>query len=400
MPTCWRVETARERWPACSGSAPRAASMNRFHYSFGIEEEFFVSNLDTGQLSCGDASKLLLSARRRLGHAVTSEMLESQLEIVSPVFQHVEEARLMMRQLRRALAEIVEEQGLCLIAAGTHPFGAWREQRATNAARYERLMNDFRIVGRRNLVCGLHVHVAVPEAVDRIDVMNRAIRWLPLFLALSTSSPFWNGRATGLLSYRQSLYDEWPRSGLPDFFENEADYQAFIGRMQQAGAIQDASEVWWAIRPAAHYPTLELRVADACTRVEDSVAIASLFRCLVAALVKRSELGAQRTSHTRRIVDENRWRAKRDGVDAKFIGQGSGDALPVAQVLRDLLTTLGAEIEELEVAQMVPTLLRLMDGRTSAHEQLKIYEACRIAGETRAAALGAVVRWLECATRC
>jgi len=372
--------------------------MSRFRYSFGIEEEFFVSCRNTGVLDRRAAGELLAAARRRLGEAVTSEMLESQIEIVSPVFQHIEEASLVMRQLRQALSEIVGEQGSCLIAAGTHPVGAWHEQRATNAARYERLVNDFRIVGRRNLVCGLHVHVAVPGGVDRIDVMNRAIRWLPLFLALSTSSPFWNGRATGLLSYRQSLYDEWPRSGLPDFFENEADYDAFIARLQRAGAIEDGSELWWAIRPAARYPTLELRVADACTRVEDGVAIAALFRCLVAALVEHPELGAHRTSHTRRIVDENRWRAKRDGVDAKFIGPSSSDVVSVAEVLRDLLTLIDDEIQELQCTRVVPILLRLVDRCTSAHEQLKIYESCRTAGESRAAALRAVLQWLESAT--
>jgi carboxylate-amine ligase len=374
--------------------------MSGFRYAFGIEEEFFLSSPETGALDGATAaSELLAAANQSLGDTVTCEMLESQIEIASPIFQHVEEASLMMSRLRRALAQIAEAKGSCLVAAGTHPLGAWQEQRATQAPRYERLMNDFRIVGRRNLVCGLHVHVAVPASSDRIDIMNRSIRWLPLFLALSTSSPFWNGRATGLLSYRQSLYDEWPRSGLPDFFDDEPDYQAFIARMQQAGAIDDASELWWAIRPAARYPTLELRVADACTRVEDSVAIASLFRCLVAALAKRPELGAHRTTHTRRIVDENRWRAKRDGVAAKFIAQSSGDAVPAKQVLCDLLTMVGEEIHELECTQIVPVLLDILERGTSAHEQLKIYADCRMRGDTRATALSAVVKWLECTTR-
>lgn len=372
--------------------------MDRYGYSFGIEEEFFLSCPKTGTLVNHAAPDLLHSARRRLGDAVTCEMLESQIEIVSPVFKHVAEASLLMGELRRALAEVADAHDLRLIAAGTHPLGVWHEQRVTDRPRYESLMRDFRIVGHRNLVCGLHVHVAVPEGADRIDIMNRAVRWLPLFLALSTSSPFWNGRATGLLSYRQALYDEWPRSGLPDFFENEGDYTAFIERMQIAGAIRDASQMWWAIRPAARFPTLELRIADACTRVQDSVAIASLFRCLVATLVRNPALGAQRTTHTRRIVDENRWRAKRDGIQARFIAQASNDATPATEVLGDLLTVVSAEAEELDCGHVLQSLQLILDRGTSAHEQLRIYEEMRTAGESRAAALGAVVAWLERAT--
>lgn len=372
--------------------------MDRDGYSFGIEEEFFLSCPKTGTLVNHAAPDLLHSARRRLGDAVTCEMLESQIEIVSPVFKHVAEASLMMGELRRALAEVADAHELRLIAACTHPLGVWHEQRVTDRPRYAHLMSDFRIIGHRNLVCGLHVHVAVPQDADRIDIMNRAVRWLPLFLALSTSSPFWNGRATGLLSYRQALYDEWPRSGLPDFFEDESDYTAFIERMQSAGAIRDASQLWWAIRPAARFPTLELRIADACTRVQDSVAIASLFRCLVAALVRNPALGAQRTTHTRRIVDENRWRAKRDGIQARFIAQASDDATPAAEVLGDLLTVVSAAAEELDCGHVLQSLQLILDRGTSAHEQLSIYEGRRTAGESRAAALGAVVNWLECAT--
>jgi carboxylate-amine ligase len=371
-----------------------------FDYSFGIEEEFFLCCPETGALGGGSASNLLHAARRRLGDAVTCEMLESQIEIVSPVFHHVTEASLVMGQLRRALAEVAEAAGSKLVAAGTHPLGVWHEQRPSSGERYERLMSEFRIVGQRNLVCGLHVHVAVPDGVDRIDVMNRALRWLPLFLALSTSSPFWNGRATGLLSYRQALYDEWPRSGLPDFFDNEDDYQAFVRRMQSAGAIRDASQLWWAIRPAANFPTLELRVTDACTRVEDSVAIASLFRCLVAALVRHPELGAQRTTHTRRIVDENRWRAKRDGIRAQFIAQASCQSTPVVDVLRELVVMIRSEIEDLECSEALRPAEDILASGTSAHEQLRIYEARRRAGEPPEQALGAVVEWLEHTTVC
>ena len=372
--------------------------MNRFRYPFGIEEEFFVSCPQTGALMNCEGPELIDAARRKLGAAVTCEMLQSQIEIVSPILQHAAEADLVMRRLRRSLADVVDDMGWRLIAAGTHPLGVWHEQRVTNTARYEGLMHDFQIVGRRNLVCGLHVHVAVPDGVDRIHIMNRAVRWVPLFLALSTSSPFWNGRATGLLSYRQTLYDEWPRSGLPDFFESECDYNAFVTRLRDADAIRDAGQLWWAIRPAVNFPTLELRVTDACTRVEDSLAIAALFRCLVAALVDDPGLGAQRTTHTRRIVDENRWRAKRDGISARFIAQASSSEISVAEMLRGLLAVMTDQIEELECGQALDTLWDILDRGTSAHEQLRIYDERRRRGDEPDKALMAVLKWLEQST--
>ena len=390
-------------YPA-SALAPAAApaehkyAMMHFDYSFGMEEEFFLSRADTGALAIDVARPLLDEAHRELGECVTSEMLQSQIEIASPIFGHVDEALYEMGRLRWALGNVAACMGLNIIAAGTHPLGIWQEQLVADELRYEQLMADFRIIGHRNLVCGLHVHVSVPSCVDRVELMNRVMRWLPLLLALSTSSPFWNARSTGLLSYRQALYDEWPRSGIPDFFENEADYGAFVDRMTRAGAIRDSSDLWWAIRPALRFPTLELRIADACTHVGDSVAIASLFRCLVAATVRHPRVGTRQTTHTRRIIDENRWRAKRDGTNAQFIAEGSSDVHCVAQVLDDALAFVADEAHNLECARVVESLKGILDRGTSAHRQLRIYNEGRAAGLSRPDALRQVLAWLETAT--
>lgn len=372
--------------------------MTHFDYAFGLEEEFFLSRADTGALAIDVARLLLDEARRELGDCVTAEMLQSQIEIASPVFNHVEEARNTMGRLRRALGEVAGRIGLTIVSAGTHPLGIWQEQLVVDELRYEQLMADFRIVGHRNLVCGLHVHVSVPSCVDRVEVMNRLMRWLPLLLALSTSSPFWNCRITGLLSYRQALYDEWPRSGIPDFFENETDYAAFAQRMARVGAIRDSRDLWWAIRPALRYPTLELRIADSCTDVRDSVAIAALFRCLVAATVRHPRFGARQTTHTRRIIDENRWRAKRDGIHAQFIAEASTAVRSVAQVLDDALTFVADEAYVLQCVQAVQSLRGILERGTSAHRQLRIYNERRAAGLSRTDALRQVLAWLETAT--
>jgi glutamate---cysteine ligase / carboxylate-amine ligase len=371
-----------------------AATSASTHFPFGLEEEFFLSHADTGAIAVNAAGAVLNRARGSLGELVTAEMLQSQVEISSPIFEHVDEAWPGMSGLRRSLAKIADSLDLQLIAAGTHPLGVWHEQLVADEQRYEQLLADFRIVGQRNLVCGLHVHVGIPPGVDRIDLMNRVMRWLPLFLALSASSPFWNGRASGLLSYRQALYDEWPRSGVPDFFQNEADYAAFVERMTRAGAIRDSSDIWWSIRPALRFPTLELRICDACTRVEDSVALAALFRCLVAAAVRRPALGSTRTTHTRRVIDENRWRAKRDGIRAQFIAEASSDVFSVAQVLEQALTLTADEAADLECSHMLGSLTGILRRGTSAEQQLKIYQESGERGIDQQGALRRVLAWL------
>ena len=373
--------------------------MKHFGYSFGVEEEFFLASASSGALVTRVPERLLEQARAHVGEIVTSELLQSQIEIASPVLHHCDEAQEVMSRARQALAAVVESMSLHIIAAGTHPLGFWQDQFVTEQPRYDELISDFRIIGHRNLVCGLHVHVAIPLGVDRVDVMNRAMRWLPLFLALSTSSPFWNCRATGLLSYRQALYDEWPRSGIPDFFVDEADYQAFAARMQRAGAVRDSSQLWWAVRPAMRYPTLELRIADTCTRLEDAIAIASLFRCLVATIVGEPALGRERSTHTRRIIDENRWRAKRDGTGAVFIDEHSNELAPVREVLRSLVELAAEHIERLDCARSLQPLQRVLDEGTSAHVQLRLYNEGRAAGESRVQALRRALDWLERTTR-
>lgn len=374
--------------------------MKNFDYSFGLEEEFFIASAASGALITRVPDQLLERARAHVGAIVTSELLQSQIEIASPVLHHCAEAREVMSRSRRALADVVEAMQLRIVAASTHPLGTWQDQVVTEQPRYDELISDFRIIGHRNLVCGLHVHVAIPPGIDRVDVMNRAMHWVPLFLALSTSSPFWNSRFTGLLSYRQALYDEWPRSGIPDFFLDEADYQAFATRMQCAGAVRDSSQLWWAIRPALRYPTLELRVADMCTRLDDAIAIAALFRCLVATLVGEPALGRERSTHTRRIIDENRWRAKRDGTRAAFIDERSSELVSVNDTLRGLIELAGEHIQRLDCGASVSRLHRLFDEGTSAHTQLRIYNEGRAAGDSRTQALRRVLGWLERTTRC
>ncbi|MFC7553983.1 YbdK family carboxylate-amine ligase [Pseudoroseomonas wenyumeiae] len=204
----------------------------------------------------------------------------------------------------------------------------WSSQDHTEAERYEGLMRDLRMLGRRNVVCGMHVHVEVPRPEARIDLMNRLMPFMPLLLGLSASSPFWQGQETGLAAYRLSVFGEMPRTGLPDLFHDAEDYARYVEIMTRAGAIKDASFLWWTLRPSIKFPTLELRVADACTRLEDTIAIAALYRCLVRCADRRPELNRGMTGTSRALVAENLWRAQRDGARAMLIDEAKGRRCP------------------------------------------------------------------------
>ncbi len=373
---------------------PSRRSKQRHELSFGIEEEFFLVDPATRNLAVDVPAHFMRSCRRELGDRVGEELLRPQIEIATPVLHSAPEARESLQHLRRHLAEIASRFGLALVAAGTHPFGAWEDQKHTDKARYTRLIDDFQIVGRRNLFCGLHVHVGVPEGYDRVVVMNRLMPWVPMLLALSTSSPFWNGRRTGLLSYRQAAYDEWPRSGIPDSFANEGEYDAFVRLLAGCGALGDGSDLWWAVRPSARFPTLELRIADACTRVDDALAIAAAFRCLVRAHLRQPMLGASRSSISRRVIEENRWRAKRYGTGAEFIDEASGTACGFVSALEEMLELVAPDARALDCEADLAHLRTIVRRGTSAHAQLSVYRAERNRCRAREEALSSVVDWL------
>jgi glutamate---cysteine ligase / carboxylate-amine ligase len=338
--------------------------------------------------------RFLRECRRRLGDVVCAELLQSQVEVASPVFQHSGQARERMIELRQVVAAVAESMGYRLLAAGSHPLAFWQRLQPTCKPRYAKLIGDFQIIGRRNALCGLHIHAAVPAAVDRVALMNRLMPWLPVLLALSTSSPFWERQRTGLLSYRQAAYDEWPRTGIPDHFDNEAEYARFVELLVRQQAIADASFLWWAIRPATTFPTLELRIADCCTRLDDALAITALFRCLVRAHIRRPDLGSGHSRLTRRVIDENRWRAKRFGIECSLIEENGEAALPFAAKLEQLRALIAEDAQALDCEDALRRLGRIMALGTSAHQQLTIYDEQLAASGSRLQALRAVVDWL------
>src|SRR5215469_14001670 len=296
-------------------------------YSFGIEEEFFLVDADTKSAARAMPKAFLEAAKKATGGQVTGELLQAQVEIATLPHTDMATARGELRFLRQTVARIAAEHGLAILAAGTHPTAAWRDMQQTESERYNAVMHDLQMIGQRNMLCGLHVHVELPDGEDRVDVMCRMLPYLPLFVALATSSPFWRSRPTGLMGYRLAAYDELPRTGVPELFRKNEEFEAYIAALTKAGVIDDASYVWWALRPSLQHPTLELRAPDCCTFADDSIAIASLYRCLAHRLVHNPLLNADMTAVTRAIVVENKWRAQRYGVKGSYATLDGGGAV-------------------------------------------------------------------------
>ena len=366
-------------------------------YRFGIEEEFFLADAGTRGTPRRSVKAFHAAARARLP-SVERELLQSQVEIASPPSTDFGEAREVLAGLRTGLAQVGRENGILVLASGTHPVARWSRQVYTEAERYEGLMRDLRMLGRRNVVCGMHVHVEVPRPEARVDLMNRLLPFTPTLLALSTSSPFWQGRATGLSGYRLSAFGEMPRTGLPDLFESEADYARYVDVMTRAGAIRDASFLWWTLRPSLKYPTLELRVADACTRLGDTITIAALYRCLVRLVDRRTELNCGQTGADRAITAENLWRAQRDGVRAPMIDPATGETMPFAVHLDGLLALVAEDADALGCEAEVEAARGIAAGGTSSDVQAKVFGEARAREIGEREALGPVVDWLASTT--
>jgi glutamate---cysteine ligase / carboxylate-amine ligase len=364
-------------------------------YQFGIEEEYFISDLRSKNVRSRMSKRFFRACKKALGDRVMNEMLQSQIEVATTPCQTMEEGRNQLRRFRETLANRAMGHGLGIVAAGTHPLALWHEQEQTAKDRYGPIMADLQFVGRRDMLCGMHVHVEVPDPTRRVEIMYGALPFLPIFLALSTSSPFWQAHRTGLRGYRQAAYDELPRSGLPDLFRTLEEYQGYIDTLVAAGVIQDASFIWWVIRPSLNNPTLELRIADVCTQVEDALCIAALFRCLVKHVCEKDDLHAEIGAIARAIAGENKWRAQRYGTSAHFVDQKSMKAIPIDIVVQEFIKRLEPDAQALNCLGEICRAGEIVKRGSSADQQLRVYEEARAAGHTRVQALKQVVDWLQ-----
>jgi glutamate---cysteine ligase / carboxylate-amine ligase len=363
-------------------------------FTIGIEEEYLLVDRESREVVTEPPAGMLDECGARLADLVRPEFLTSQIEIGTRVCKTIQEARSQLAWLRGAVADVTQAHGLAPVAASTHPFSEWQQQKHTDKARYHILARDMQAVARRLLICGMHVHVAVEDDELRIDLMNQASYFLPHLLMLSTSSPFWRGTDSGLKSYRVSVFDELPRTGLPSRFASWGEYQRHVDILVRAGLLEDASMIWWDIRPSAKFPTLEMRITDVCTLLDDALAIAALYRCVLR-MLWRLRRGNQRWRiYDRLLIEENRWRAKRYGIDEGLVDFGKGEVVPCGDLIDELLDLTRDDASALDCASEILHCRTIIQRGTSAHRQLAAYNAGLAAGLPREQALRDVVDML------
>jgi glutamate---cysteine ligase / carboxylate-amine ligase len=364
-------------------------------FSFGMEEEYFLVDAETKLVVNAVPTAFFEAAKVAAEGRIGPEFLQPQVEVATSPHLCMADARSELRHLRRTVAAVAAEHGLAILAAGTHPTAVWRHTRQTVKQRYDTVMHDLQMIGRRDLLCGLHVHVELPDADARVDVMYRMLPYLPLFLALSTSSPFWQSQHTGLMGYRLAAYDELPRTGVPELFRTKEEFDAYVAALVRSGVIEDSSFIWWAIRPSLANPTLELRAPDSCTLVEDAIAIAALYRTLVRHLFVNRWRNADLNAVQRAIAVENKWQAQRRGVHATFVSEDG--AVTVAQMLDRVIEETATDAAAFGCSAELKRCRAIATSGTSADAQLAIF-ASRIEHENRDAALRAVIDWIAAAT--
>ncbi|HEN8800200.1 carboxylate-amine ligase [Pseudomonas sp. CM25] len=357
--------------------------------TFGIEEEYLLIDLATGRVPVTPALGVTKRCRDALGKHFAQEMFRSQIEVASPVFGNLDQAREFFAQGRQRLAAAVAQEGMGLYGAASHPFAQWHRQKPAASAHYRQLFDDYQHVARRSLLNGLHVHVGVPAECDRMQLINRLVPWLPLLLVLSTSSPLWTGQHTGYMSYRRVICAEWPHMGLPEPLPDWPAYESYRALLQRTGVLAEDGDFWWAIRPSRRYPTVELRICDACPDLEDALCIAGLFRHLVEHNLDPGLDRAPPARELRWVAQENYWRAMRHGRHGSFIGQQQQQAVSSRGWLAQLHEAFPVDTADAERSLLHAR--RLLDAGTSADRQLACFERARANGATAHQALRRVV---------
>jgi carboxylate-amine ligase len=368
-------------------------------FSIGIEEEYLLVDPATGDLAGRtDVQEAVIEqVQSEIDDSigmVTPEFLKAQVEVGTAICYSIHEVREKLGRLRGAVARAARDQGLAAIAASTHPTAHWASVQHTDKERYNMLAHDLQGVARRLVICGMHVHVGFEEDDHRIDLLGQIAYFLPHLLALSTSSPFWQGSDSGLKCYRLAVFDELPRTGLPEKFENWGEYQRHVQVLIDAGLIKDASKIWWDVRAHYKFPTIEMRIPDICTRLEDGIAVAALYACILSMLQRLRRSNQRWRSYSNMLIQENRWRAQRYGFDEGLVDFGLGKIGDFDGLLEEILELTAPDQERLNCARECAHARTILQRGTSAHHQLRVYYEALGQGADKDAALKAVVDWL------
>jgi carboxylate-amine ligase len=359
-------------------------------FTVGVEEEFQIVDPSTWELR-SHVSQLLASSAPTFGDQIKRELHQSIVEVGTKICATVAELAEEIIRIRRDLADSAERVGLRVAAAGTHPFSSWVDQALSPGERYETIVEELQQLARSLLIFGLHVHVAVPDRSTMIDLMNEARYFLPHLLALSTSSPFWMGRDTGLKSFRTTVFRRFPRTGIPDYFDSWTAYEEYVDLLIQLHSIDDAKKIWWDLRPHPTFGTLEFRVCDVPTAPCASIAIAALAQAIIVKLYRLRERNLGFRRYHRALIEENKWRAARWGIEGKLIDFGKRQEVPMRDLALELLQFVDDVVDDLGSRREVDYVRKIVSDGTSAERQLRVY---RETGD-----LSAVVRAIVDETR-
>jgi carboxylate-amine ligase len=342
-------------------------------FTLGIEEEFAIVDPETRELR-SHIQEILEGGKIMLKEQIKPEMHQSVVELGTEICQSIVDARAHVIELRSKLAELASRGGLKIASVGTHPFSHWRDQQITQGDRYLEIVRDMQLLARANLIFGLHVHVGIPDRDVAIHVMNQARYFLPHIYALSVNSPFWVGHNTGLKGYRLKVFERFPRTGIPDAFESLSEYEDYCKLLVKTGCIDNPKKIWWDIRLHPFFDTLEVRVCDAQSRVDDTLAIAALIQAVIVKLHKLLRQNITFRVYRRRLLDENRWRASRYGIDGKLIDFGNETEVDTRSLLNELLDFVSTEVSELGSQREMAHIERIMREGAGADRQLAVWE--------------------------
>ena len=349
------------------------SNLNLRSFTIGIEEEYMVLDPLTRELKSHE-QKIVHEGQKLLKDKVKAEMHQAVVEVGTDVCNNIDEAYLDVSNLRKSINEIAVSMGLSLGASGTHPFSHWHSQLITDNIRYQEILNELQEAARSNLIFGLHVHIGITDRRLALDIANTARYFLPHVYALSTNSPFWVGRSTGYKSYRSKVFDKFPRTGIPEYFESIEAYDNYINLLIKTNCIDNAKKIWWDMRVHPFYNTIEFRVCDVPMTINETMAIAALFQALCAKLYKLRRQNLSFINYQRALINENKWRASRYGIDGSMIDFGKEIEVPTRRLILELLDFVDDVVDELGSRHVISFVEKMLERGTGADRQLAIFE--------------------------
>jgi carboxylate-amine ligase len=341
-------------------------------FTLGVEEEFQIVDPKTRELR-SHVQQIIDEGKMVLAEKVKSEMHQSVVEMGTDICGDIKDARKQVTNLREELAKLAMKNGLKIAAAGTHPFSHWKDQKITDHPHYKEIITNYQQVARANLIFGLHVHVGVDDRETALHIMNAARYFLPHIFALSTSSPFWIGRNTGFKSYRSKVFDRFPRTGIPDYFGSLAEYDNYVKLLVKTKCIDDAKKIWWDIRAHPYFNTLEFRVCDLPMRVDETISLAALMQAIVAKLYKLIKQNLGFRLYRRALINENKWRAARYGIQGRVIDFGKQEEVEFKQLVEELLEFVDDVVDDLGSREEVQYVHKILERGTGADRQLEVW---------------------------